>query len=258
MTAAIETGLVGANGTRLYYESRGDGQPLLFIPGAEGDAEEYARVADLLSDEFEIVSYDRRGFSRSESRPRPEGTTVEEQVEDVAALLRTLDKGPAILWGNSSGAIIGLGLLLTYPDLVVSAMLHEPPLFAGMTDPQNVAEFSKRAAAGGKVPLLRMLSGDAVFDGLPPAYRQRLAADQTWIDHEFDKFEYYEPPADRLALVTQPVAVLYGAEALPFLAEAATWLAGELGVEVSVLPGNHGVHYALPTEVADFIRRFTA
>ncbi|HEV8599394.1 MAG TPA: hypothetical protein VGQ69_08555, partial [Gemmatimonadales bacterium] len=59
-----------ANGTDLYYELRGSGSPLLLISGATGDAGHFERVASLLAGEFAVVTYDRRGNSRS---PRPEG-----------------------------------------------------------------------------------------------------------------------------------------------------------------------------------------
>lgn len=255
MTKPLPT-MVDANGTQLYYELRGSGPALLFIPGAEGDAEEYARVAGLLRDEFTILAYDRRAYSRS---PRPEGyngTTVEEQADDAAALLDATGLAPATIWGNSSGAIIGLSLVLRHPDAVSAAMLHEPPLFAGMSDVGKVLGFLKQATANGKVPFLRGLTGDVIYDSFSQDYKARLAADRTWIDFEFDNFEYYLPSDEELARVSTPVEVLCGSESPPFFMDAATWLAQRLGTSVAVMPGNHGAHYSLPDEVAKAIRDF--
>ncbi len=255
MTKPLPT-TVGANGTQLYYELRGSGPALLFIPGAEGDAEEYARVAGLLQDEFTILSYDRRGYSRS---PRPKGfagTTVEEQADDAAALLEATGLAPAAIWGNSSGAIIGLSLVLRHPEAVSAAMLHEPPLFTGMNDPGQVLAFLKHATANGKVPFLRGLTGDIIYDSFSEDYKERLEADRTWSDFEFDNFEYYRPTDEELARVSTPIAVLCGSESPPFFVEAATWLAERLGPNVTVIPGNHGAHYSLPDEVAKAIRSF--
>ena len=248
--------LADANGAKFYYEVQGKGPLLFFIPGAEGDAEEYARVVALLEDEFTIVSYDRRGFSRS---PRPEdynGTTVEEQADDAAAVLEATGLGPAAIWGNSSGAIIGLSLVLRHPETVNRAMLHEPPLFAGAGDAAGVLAWLKQATADGKVPFLKMLTGDAIYNDFSQGYKERLAADRTWIDLEFDVFEYYRPADDDLARVITPVEVLCGAESPPFFGEAAAWLAQRLGTKVQVIRGNHGVHYSLPEEVAKAIRDF--
>jgi pimeloyl-ACP methyl ester carboxylesterase len=257
MAQQVQTGTVEANGATFYYELRGSGPALLLISGAEGDAEEYARVAPLLEDQFTILSYDRRGFSRS---PRPAGyagTTVEEQADDAAALLAALEMEPVDLWGNSSGAIIGLALALRHPEAVRKAMLHEPPLFAGMGDYKQVLGFLKEATANGKVPFLRMLTGDVVYNSFSQGYRDRLLADDTWITYEFNVFEYYRPTDDELAGAQKPVAVLYGTESPPFFGEAARWLAGRLGTEATTIPGGHGAHYELPEDVAKAIRDLT-
>ncbi len=94
MTNGAKTGTIEVNGTKLYYEIRGKGPSILFIPGAEGDAEEYLRVAERLDDDFTVLSYDRRAYSRS---PRPAGFTgnVDMEADDAAALLRALDLAPA-------------------------------------------------------------------------------------------------------------------------------------------------------------------
>jgi len=254
----MKTGTVEVNGAKLYYEVRGSGPTLMFIPGAEGDGEEYLRVVRLLEDDFMILTYDRRAFSRS---PRPAGyagTNVEQQADDAAALLKALDFAPAAVWGNSSGAIIGLSLVLRHPHLVRKAMLHEPPLFSGAEDYKEVLGWLKEATAGGKVPFLRMLTGDEIYNGFSDGYRARLAADRTWIEHEFDVFEYYRPSDEELASIQRPVTVLYGADSPPFFGEAARWLAGRLGTNAITIPGGHGVHYDLPEEVVKVIKSFLA
>ena len=56
------------NGAELYHEVRGDGPPVLLVMGATGDGGHFDALADLLADEFTVISYDRRGNGRS---PRP-------------------------------------------------------------------------------------------------------------------------------------------------------------------------------------------
>ena len=97
-------GLLAINGARIYHEVRGNGPSVLFIAGATGDCGHFQRVAEILSDEFTVVTYDRRANSRS---PRPdgwEGTSTEEQSEDAAALIEALDIAPAAMFGTSVGA----------------------------------------------------------------------------------------------------------------------------------------------------------
>ena len=52
-------------GAQLYYETRGSGPLMLMIPGANGDADAFGMVADRLAARHTVVTYDRRGFSRS-------------------------------------------------------------------------------------------------------------------------------------------------------------------------------------------------
>jgi pimeloyl-ACP methyl ester carboxylesterase len=122
--------IVTVGPVQLYYEVRGSGPPVLFIMGATGDAGHFSTVAEQLADEFTAVTYDRRGNSRS-SRPLGwDTTTVEEQADDAAGLLRALELAPAAVFGSSSGAICALSLLVRHPELVRGAILHEPPMLS--------------------------------------------------------------------------------------------------------------------------------
>ena len=69
MTRATTKGFAAVNGASLYYERQGSGPPVLFIAGSTGDAGNFSRTADLLADEFTVVTYDRRGNSRSVRPP---------------------------------------------------------------------------------------------------------------------------------------------------------------------------------------------
>jgi pimeloyl-ACP methyl ester carboxylesterase len=49
-----------------------------------------------------------------------------------------LELAPAAIFGNSAGAIIGLDLVIRHPELVRAAILHEPPMIAAMSNPEEV------------------------------------------------------------------------------------------------------------------------
>jgi acetyltransferase/esterase len=55
----------GVPGARLYYETRGTGPLLLLIADANGDANVFPPLADLLAANLTVVTYDRRGYTRS-------------------------------------------------------------------------------------------------------------------------------------------------------------------------------------------------
>ena len=125
---------VTVNGVELYYEIRGAGPPLLLIMGATGDGGHFDELADLLADEFTVITYDRRGNGRS---PVPAGwrtTSAEEQADDAAALLDALEIGPAAVFGTSSGGTFALCLLVRHAENVRGAILHEPGLYSLVDD----------------------------------------------------------------------------------------------------------------------------
>jgi pimeloyl-ACP methyl ester carboxylesterase len=78
-----------------------------------------------LADSFRVVTYDRRGHSRSERLARQSRMT--DDVDDLAELLTVLDLSPAHVIGNSYGGMVALRLAVKHPDLCASVTAHEPP-----------------------------------------------------------------------------------------------------------------------------------
>jgi pimeloyl-ACP methyl ester carboxylesterase len=116
-------------GVPLRYIERGEGPPVLLIHGMAADAETLDALAGALAVAARVVAYDRRGYGGSGAPEPYGGTTVEEQAQDAAALLRALDAAPAIVAGDGFGALVALDLLKRHPRLVRGAVLSDPPLF---------------------------------------------------------------------------------------------------------------------------------
>src|SRR5215510_3979694 len=120
----IKHGKVTTEGDDLYYEIRGQGQPLLMIPG---DGGAYAAVADLLSDEFKVITYDRRANARSTMHD-PHHFDISQQSRDAVAIIHAASEDSAVIFGNSSGAVIALDIAKTQPQAAMAIVAHEPPL----------------------------------------------------------------------------------------------------------------------------------
>ena len=245
----------------LYYELRGGGAPVLLIPGVPGDAGQFASVAEDLADEHRVVTYDRRGNSRS---ARPEGweeTSVAEQVEDAARLLERLGAAPALVYGTSVGAIVALELAIARPDLVSGVALHEMPLMSVLTEPGPVLAaigeilepaFTRGGPAEALEAFLRFAYGDAIIDGLEPDERARMLGNgAVAMTIEFPVFQPYRPDAAALRSLSRPAHVLVGREQrLPMFHEAGAWLADALATEVAASPGAHGPQFDRPSALA--------
>lgn len=117
-------------GVPLGYAERGSGEPVLLIHGMASDAAALAPVAAALEDRARVVAYDRRGYGGSGAPEPYGGTTVDEQAEDAAAVLRALGAAPAVVAGEGFGALVALDLLRRHGALVRAAVLAEPPLLA--------------------------------------------------------------------------------------------------------------------------------
>src|SRR5688572_28196402 len=110
-------------GAEIYCEFRGNGPILLLIAGAMEDAGFCSSAADILADNFTVVSYDRRCNSRS-SGDRSADMTVAQQARDAASIIKTMRAENALVVGRSGGAIIGLELAATMPDLIEFLIIH--------------------------------------------------------------------------------------------------------------------------------------
>ena len=253
------------NGTELYYEIRGTGAPLLLIMGGSGDGGHFDAIADLLSDEFTVVTYDRRGNGRSPAPADWTTTSPEEQADDAAELLAALVRGPAVVCGTSSGAAFALCLLARHRAAVRGAILHEPALFAFLDDLDAVraplrARIGSAMEAGGPQaatePWWRYVAGEDAWDKLAPDLRERMRASaETLFGVELGTYERYLPGNETLAAVAPRVRLLVSADGLAPYTEAARGLGQQLGQDVETTPGTHAAYHDHPIEFAQAIRR---
>ena len=115
---------VTTEGDALYFELRGIGRPLLIIPGGGGDGGSYSAVADILSDEFKVITYDRRANARS-TMNEPQNFEMSQQSRDAAVVIRAAGETSAFVFGNSSGAVIALDIAKTQAQAARAIIEHE-------------------------------------------------------------------------------------------------------------------------------------
>jgi pimeloyl-ACP methyl ester carboxylesterase len=78
-------------GAQLSYEVEGSGPLLILIPGAAGVGEVFHQVARELSARYHVVTYDRRGFSRSQL---DQLLSLSLEVQTIYALLQAFLRKP--------------------------------------------------------------------------------------------------------------------------------------------------------------------
>ncbi|WP_433244976.1 alpha/beta fold hydrolase [Actinomadura nitritigenes] len=145
-------------GASLHYEVRGSGPVLLLICGGIYDAAGYAGLAGLLADRYTVVTYDRRGNSRSPLTGPPERQEIAVHADDASRLLGAVAGGPALVFGNSSGAQIALELAARHPEQIRAVVAHEPPLLGLLPDADHwesvIADVERAYRDGGVGPAM--------------------------------------------------------------------------------------------------------
>ncbi len=266
----VKSGIANVNGTEIYYEVQGSGPPVLFISGATGDAGHFGFIAPFLADEFTIVRYDRRGNSRS---PRPKGwelTSMDEQADDAAGLIKALGLAPCVVFGTSGGGVILLSLLTRHSEVLRGAIFHEPALISLLPNPEEVMgpmrsmvedAMSKGGPRLAMEKFLRTVAGDELFErGRGTALQERMMGNaEVLFGIEMNAFGSYKPDLDGLVRPRVPVVVAAGRETASrpenaWLVETSKWLARQVGTRVEEFPGAHGGYFDRPKEFAGTLR----
>jgi pimeloyl-ACP methyl ester carboxylesterase len=244
------------DGATLYYEVRGEGPVLLLICGGIYDAAGFADLAGQLAERYTVVTYDRRGNSRSRLDGPPAPLRMDEQVEDAHRLLAEVTDEPAYVFGNSSGADIALELAATHPEQVRTVVAHEPPIFDLLPDRERFAMIPEEMSAAYRSDGVQ--AAMAVFEarvdmarGAPPPGEptpemlemfERFGRNmEVFVRDEVPPVSAYVPDVDALRASPVRVVLAAGEDSTgepPH--RAAVALAERLGSEPVLFPGGHG------------------
>lgn len=114
-TKRIETDRIALN-----VRVGGSGPLMLFFHGITSNSAVFEPVMDEFADRFTTIAVDQRGHGLSD-KPSS-GYQAKDYADDIAALIKTLDMGPAILVGHSLGSRNSVTAAARHPDLVRSVI----------------------------------------------------------------------------------------------------------------------------------------
>jgi pimeloyl-ACP methyl ester carboxylesterase len=105
------------DGTKLYYEVYGKGQPLVMLHGGVyGYIDEFEPFIPKLAEKFQVICLATRGHGKSEVGNSP--YTYQQRAEDAYELIRSITKDSVIVLGFSDGGYSGYKLAALYPQVV--------------------------------------------------------------------------------------------------------------------------------------------
>lgn len=218
------------NEVDLYYESHGEGFPLVLAHGYSTSINLWKHQLPLLSQRYRVIVYDARGHGLSSAPAGKAHYTLHHLVADMHGLLQHLGIEQAYIAGHSMGGATTAGFAATHPDMTQAALIcnidggHQPP------DPET-----DQQAAAARQQALEM----ARTRGLADYARQQIAAKLVprFILESADEQMIY---VTRLA--HQPLNGYLGVgEALPWREAWLTEAARSLKMPVAIIMGTDDV-----------------
>jgi proline iminopeptidase len=269
----------------LYWVAYGppDASQLLVLHGGPGASHDYLLPQMLeLADEHELILYDQRGGGRSRSDAR-EPVTWQTHVDDLAAVVTEVTRGPLTLVGYSWGGLLTL-LYLTSAARSGAPMprrivLIDPAPLSRQYRARFEAEFARRQASPEVATLRDELAASGLRERDPDAYRHRafeLSVAGYFADPQaakdltpfrvigrvqqsvWDSLGDFDLTNDLTRVKPAPPALVVHGREDPIPLESSEQLAQSLGARLVVIEGSGHVPYveqpkALFRAVRDFL-----
>jgi pimeloyl-ACP methyl ester carboxylesterase len=251
------------NGQHLYYEDSGaSGPPVIFSHGFLMDHEMFGPQVAELGDEFRCITWDERGFGRTEAT---EPFTYYDSAADCLALLDHLGIERAVLAGMSQGGFLSLRAALSAPERVEALVLIDTQ--SGVEDAANIPAYDAMHdewVSNGPAQVQGAIAGLILGGGVDPEpwFAKWHAAPRENLSLPYRCLVDRDDITDRLGEITCPAIVFHGDEdvAIP-MDKAAALCAGLSGCEgvVVVKGAAHAANLSHADQVngplRDFLRR---
>ena len=213
------------NGVNIYYESHGNGFPLVFAYGLGGNTGEWAGQISALSQLYRFIIWDPRGHGRSDSPPRREQYSLQISAEDLYGLLNHLGIERAYVGGLSMGGGISARFAVAHPEQVAALLIIDSGSASGrpmslemramrersieLAETQGmeaVAEYCIQANPNLKT---QVEAGPEALEGVRQMF---LALNPTGYANTIRALLEPDFPTERLREITAPTLVLVGGE----------------------------------------------
>ncbi|CAN7226408.1 alpha/beta fold hydrolase [Rhizobium leguminosarum] len=118
----VETGIVELKESKIEYFSRGEGEPIVLLPGGTLKVSYLDGLAEALAEAgHRVVGINFRGSGKSTGPS--DGVTLQTMADDVAGVIKALNLGPVNVAGNDFGNRVARMLAASHPELTRSVIL---------------------------------------------------------------------------------------------------------------------------------------
>jgi len=187
------------DGVTLYYETYGQGEPLLLVHGNGASIGSLAAQIDHFKTKYKVIAMDSRDHGRSADSEAP--ITYEKMTDDLAALIEHLKLGPVDVVGWSDGGIEALLLGVRHPgkvkkivsmaaNLTPSPEAFDPEVDALIKSMMELPDEAKNTPQGRRQ--LKVVGMMLKEPNIPPAMLAKVTAPTLVLasDHDLVRIEH--------------------------------------------------------------------
>ena len=244
---------------------------LAFLHAGVADRRSWRAITATLSERFETIAYDRRGFGDTSAV-----SGAFSHVEDLHCVLDHLGAGRVWLVGSSQGGRIAIDATLADPDRVLGLVLVSPAVSGAEVDHGDLSPAAREIVkhieaaqeagdpeAENRWEIRLWLDGPDSPEGRVDGDARRLALEMNARALEApDPGEEMVPPSaiDRVSEITVPTLLVWGdLDLAPLPARWADLARAIPSATVAVMPGTaHLPYLERPGEFSAMVRSFVA
>ena len=122
LTSPRQSDYITVNGLKMYYEIRGQGQPLVLLHGGGSSIEtSFGNIIDSLAKDYQVIAIEQQAHGHTPDMDRD--LSFEQMADDTANLLKQLKIKKANFLGFSNGGNIALQVAIRHREMVRKMIL---------------------------------------------------------------------------------------------------------------------------------------
>jgi pimeloyl-ACP methyl ester carboxylesterase len=213
------SGLAEVNNTKIFYEMKGTGDPLILIHSGGFDCRIWDYQFEFFS-EYNVIRYDVRGYGKSQAPTRPYS-----EQEDLYQLLKFFKIRKANVLGLSLGGRIAIDFAIIHPEMVKTLIAVSPGLSGYPYSMQDMMETMKivysiekdDGAPAGEMWLRCPYNAPAMDDPNVGEKLRPIAIEnsKSWLINPLFALPIFPPAFQRISEIQAPTLLILGDRDVP-------------------------------------------
>lgn len=268
-TPETKSSFVRIDNAKIYYETAGEGMPLVMIHAGVADSRQWNNEFEYFSQSNQVIRYDMRGYGKSEPA---EGEFS--HMRDLVSLLDALGvHEPLVMMGCSMGGGLAMDFALTYPSRVKGLIMVDSGPSGLKLDVPASSKYAdaEKAFEAGDLDLVAEIETQIWFDGAGRTSEQ-VNQEMRKLLYEMNRLALsYEvrqlgkrlpntetPAAERLQDLDIPVLIIVGSHDTPYTLAAANYMEEKIksARKVTIEDAAHMPNMDQPEEFRRIVRDF--